>query len=417
MNRVKKSSLVAQSHRESTFKLPVVLVAIYSAVYYFNGIFPLVGAQYVATVFAGVLGITWLVSSKSLRIPKLLVAIICIVIFMLLANEYVRAGVIKSPAGDNLITERYNLKLAWILTALFFYFALALGPFKKVTRAYYFAGLASVVASVIHALLDPSLGVRVYGYSGYGANTAMVGYLVLLALSLYQISDAENKLRRVFYLIGSGFIVVAIVISGSRGAILASLVVVAVYVMFGFQVKKFVASVILLCSTGAFLFMNAGLQHILDRLLLRILVSDQNIRLDIWKDAIDMFGSAPVWSWVFGTGAGSILFVANNSAHNSYLTHAIEYGLPGVIFIIICFILFVKVVRSSEIAIASSFSAGLSGLFVFSLVNDVMLTQAFAVMFVMSLMIVLQSKIFFKDKQGENLYFMPENFVAVNPQK
>ncbi len=157
------------------------------------------------------------------------------------------------------------------------------------------------------------------------------------------------------------FLYVCIVfLTGSRGGLISILSAIGIYVItFSRSGKKYIVAKII---TFAFVFVIINV--ILDNLPqeLRIRFSFDNVsdsggsgRTDLWKNAIDMFLNANIFTKIFGYGAGTVRYNMDllgypnaNVVHNIFLEMLVELGIVGLIIYSVAIFLFAKKAFQNE---------------------------------------------------------------------
>ncbi len=122
-----------------------------------------------------------------------------------------------------------------------------------------------------------------------------------------------------------------LIINASRGAILAVLVGISVFILFSRRRNRLKVTVLLALIASVFAIYNSGL---MDYFMYRISEGDTG-RMDIWGTKINLFLQADPTHWIFGMGreAGAKLSRSGVyvSFHNDYLAYLVCYGLIGLI--------------------------------------------------------------------------------------
>jgi hypothetical protein len=141
-------------------------------------------------------------------------------------------------------------------------------------------------------------------------------FVATLPMALY-LSSKGGFLGRMFWLAGGALLVYGIYLTNSRGAFLAVMVIMAIYLWLK---RGMLTSLVLSCG------------GMLGMLLLPARVQDLDVddpsafgRVDAWYEGLHMFLSHPL----FGVGAGNFTDYNYLTAHNSFVLVLAETGLFG----------------------------------------------------------------------------------------
>lgn len=170
------------------------------------------------------------------------------------------------------------------------------------------------------------------------ANGSAARLLLAFAILIWRFVDrSENVPRfRFLYIVCSGLIAFFMLLSGSRTALLAILVILMVYAFWGSSEKKIrnIIILIVLACTVYFLMSKYMSSKLFERLLGQgqYTISDSNSRTNIWLNAIK-YVVPTMMPWGFGTGnspaAMSSVAGYYQGVHNTYISMFLEFGILG----------------------------------------------------------------------------------------
>ena len=207
--------------------------------------------------------------------------------------------------------------------------------------------LASLIAYTNGNMLSQSMADRMILTEGNDPNNFAAFLLLPFTLSWWRAIESERRLHKCTYTICLAFLALAILMTGSRGALLSVLVMFVVYYLASGKIKK--ASAIL---GGALVFV------VLLFMIRRFLPAELMFRLfSITNYTSGGAGRTSIWEIVlqkiipemglFGLGAGCAsvslveYFGFARGVHNTYLNMFCEYGLLGLpAFVIMLVFLF-----------------------------------------------------------------------------
>ncbi|MBI2459471.1 MAG: O-antigen ligase family protein [Parcubacteria group bacterium] len=223
--------------------------------------------------------------------------------------------------------------------------------------------IASVVIPSLFALwqffADTGLNVPFEGiynriYGTFAHPNLLAYYLLLpLALSLYLfLSGHKKQIGNILYFLFSGYLIIILALTFTRGAWLSFLIVMAVIGVFRYR-ALLIATVIFMALTYLLI---GPINYRVNDLLSGSSGSSIQWRLDLWNDAKEYIKDRP---W-FGYGAG----VANelilkkrgerfgsSDPHNDYLKIAIENGLIGLLaYVSLIISLFISLIKKYSVA-------------------------------------------------------------------
>jgi O-antigen ligase len=141
-------------------------------------------------------------------------------------------------------------------------------------------------------------------------------FVTALPMAAY-LSAGGGFLRRIFWLAGAGLLLYGIYLTNSRGALLAVLVVVGIYV---WHRRGMV-------TAGALSVVGLIVMQMLSSRMSELDADEEsaNGRVDAWYEGLQMFRSHPL----FGVGAGNFTDYNYLTAHNSFVLALAETGIVG----------------------------------------------------------------------------------------
>lgn len=189
---------------------------------------------------------------------------------------------------------------------------------------------------------NPDIKARVY--SVFGNPNVLAEYLIMtipLSISLMWYSKKIHK--KIIFLGTSGILILALVLTLSRGGWIGFAVSALVFVIL--IEKRLLLSIIPISVAGIFLLPQSILNRILS--IGNLADSSNSYRLTMWGITLDIIKDHPI----AGVGFGHIPFkqtfetyirtMPTYHAHNTYLEIAAELGIPGLIaFLFLLFIIF-----------------------------------------------------------------------------
>lgn len=183
-------------------------------------------------------------------------------------------------------------------------------------------------------------------FSGYMGEKAVAAYLLNLGIA-YTISKyCGNQKNNKKYLILTLVFVVALLFTGKRMLLLIAIIMVVISLLLNKKFKYVARGIIVVVLFAVVVYFVVKFipeaKITFERFMNRDEFDSVNGREHMWKMAIDMFKSMPL----FGYGYGSYQYVTKciYEAHNSYLQLAAELGITGLI--IIGFIIIFSLVKS-----------------------------------------------------------------------
>lgn len=165
-----------------------------------------------------------------------------------------------------------------------------------------------------------------------------LGLLFVAALPMTVfLSAGGGFLRRIFWLAGAALLLYGVYLTNSRGALLAVLAIVGIYVWYRRG----------MVTAGALSVVGLIVMQLLSSRMSELDADEEsaNGRVDAWYEGLHMFTSHPV----FGVGAGNFTDYNYLTAHNSFVLALAETGIVGftlwLAFVGYCFWMMVAVLR------------------------------------------------------------------------
>lgn len=174
---------------------------------------------------------------------------------------------------------------------------------------------------------------------------------------IFALNRIISDKRILFKLFGATelFLYVCVVfLTGSRGGLISILSAIGIYIITFSRsgIKYIVAKII--TFVFVFVIINVILDNLPQELKIRfsfdnVLDSGGSGRTDLWKNAIDMFLNANIFTKIFGYGAGTVRYNMDllgypnaNVVHNIFLETLVELGIVGLIIYAVAIFLFAK---------------------------------------------------------------------------
>lgn len=182
-----------------------------------------------------------------------------------------------------------------------------------------------IVLSLVVSFGTVLAGLRFQGILG---NANMYGISAVFWITLLQL----NKKTK-FNLILTIIIFITVVLSGSRGSLVACVVV--IFFSYTKHVKKLIIGLVLLLLTLTILSNFVNLDFILNRFDNISNSAAESGRQDIWDKSFQYINLSPL-----GNGMNAPMeLVGTGNIHNSYVRFLLTMGYPFTIFTLFCFLL------------------------------------------------------------------------------
>ncbi len=191
----------------------------------------------------------------------------------------------------------------------------------------------------------------------------LTGFLIFSILYYYD-EFMQNRSKK--SIVKMSFFLVSVLLTGSRGGLLAILGSALFYSLIWMKTKRFKFSSIVKIISFIFIMgilFNAVLDKLPDKVSQRYVTSftlaDGGAgRSNIWESTLYNYRSSPIFNKIFGYGAGTIRYFNYKGAvaHNIWIESLIEIGLMGTfIFFMFYFIYLKKAYKMKEYVVATSF--------------------------------------------------------------
>lgn len=396
-------------------------------------------------IFAAVLVILWAYDAfvtKIFRFNKSLVQIPLLAAFVYGIFQIIPFGTIAETAGLSGIPRTISLEPFWTkvfsLHFLAFFFILAAlltylnsqVRLKKIAIVITFFGFAYAFFAILQYVLSPD---KIYGiyevqfaqpFGSFVNRHNFAAYMEMtmaIPLGLLFVG-AVQKDRRLIYITAVGLMGIALILSGSRGGLVALLAEVFFLIILTTksnskgQIALKIGLAVLLLTVIIFGSIFIGGESSLTRLAETAGSADFTTnRTHIWSVTLDIIKN----HWLFGAGLGSFAAVYTTydtfngiervgQAHNDYLQVLSDAGIVGLIiagfFVFILFRTGFKNVNSKNKlrrGIAAGALAGCFAIFVHSIFDFVLHTTAIAYLFIIlvSLVVVSEEKFSFENEE------------------
>ena len=206
----------------------------------------------------------------------------------------------------------------------------------------------------------------------------MCAYFTFGVVGTLQVLTQKNDpKRKVFAIIELIIYLWVVLLSGSRGGLLAILASAIAFLLF-YSKKHFTKKVIYLIISGALLLWL--LNYLPEELRLRFTVEDVaedggSGRVDLWEQAIDLHINSNVFRMFFGYGTATVMrcfelkgYARQLVVHNMFLETLVELGLVGFILYSVAIISFIRAAWKQTDKFAFSV---IIGMFVMSLSTSI----------------------------------------------
>src|SRR5262245_24481350 len=166
--------------------------------------------------------------------------------------------------------------------------------------------------------------------------TSSMTFAALITIGLCLYTSYKHFLSKIFLLVITFFLLVPMVRSGSRSAILAFMIGSSAYVLPHWRSKRtWIAIVLVIFSFVAVLYISADNSAVLERWLRTYYEGDLSGRDEIYAIAGDMILEKPVLGWSvagnyeLGRREGGRFFSIARSVHNNFLELLLNVGIVG----------------------------------------------------------------------------------------
>ncbi|WP_157860754.1 O-antigen ligase family protein [Bacillus sp. LL01] len=238
------------------------------------------------------------------------------------------------------------------------------------------------------------------GNPNYYAVTLLV--CIGFILSLFYTSQVKSK----FYYLANTLVIIDLMLTFSRGAILALFIMVVVYFLIYLRprIKKgWIIKSLLIMPFIIYVLLKVMKTNLFERIYNNFAFRVEDAlegsgasRYIIWEDALNLFYSSNSYI-LFGVGGNNFIAMHEHNLHNNYLKALIESGMIGFMFLIIFLVvLILKTINVKNLKVNSPFFFILIGFLVFSLSNDMFIVHEFWV--IVALISTWKIKCDLKDK-------------------
>ena len=174
----------------------------------------------------------------------------------------------------------------------------------------------------------------------------------LVAALVFFIDNFLNEKRRVFSLVSSAVIVIAIMYTGSRGNMLCMCIGCACCLLSYLSQKKISSyrklAICLMIFISIPIMLNVITKQFPDQWARMTTFGEgaDNGRFTLWSDTLKVFTQSPIW----GNGYRSMVWNGNHGTHNTYISILCDTGVMGILlWIMLLITLFLKARAHSKI--------------------------------------------------------------------
>lgn len=328
-----------KSNSQENIRFIGFLIVIYSMITPIENIFLFFGAgtlsKYLAYLLFPILTL-YIIKKKSLNHIKMSVLMILIVFFAMVSLLF---------ASDQMHSIRGMITLFSLMaiTILLVEFGLNSKEYGLLKTLNVYAMLFVAINMILGTnLVDASLGERVTFSSVIDHNVLATSMIIPFLIVMDGLVKKTIKRRALHYAILFVFFY-SILLTGSRGGLLALLISTCVYILLASK-RSFVSKM----RTGAFIviigiFLVAGIEYLLpdalaNRFTLNDVVSTGGTgRTSIWANYLDIFINSRFHNMILGNGYYSHGLIYKSyhgiirGAHNDFITILIDLGISGIV--------------------------------------------------------------------------------------
>jgi hypothetical protein len=327
---------------------------------------PLTGVQFACLLVA--LLVLWLTSHKSPRAPRTWVYFTAIGFGLFAVASTLWSSITSTTLSRSLL---FLLFLIFAIESARIRWVDAERTTKDLMLFFWFAVIVSGIGLLLALFQVHGVWGAYNRFKGLTANADVAAWLAALAFPFgYAKLFVHNQPRRTWLIAGSLVLFVAVVASGTRGALLglgAGILIIHLLQMRSWKLKaSLVAAVLTIVLAVMFGILPGG----------RVAEPTTDIssgRLGLWSAGLKLWLQKPVGGWGFGTTSTLSGFSDQNglSLHNAYLTVLIETGFVGLaLFIALIVGIFARSGLKNHPAIAAAGAIVLiNGCFESSLAN------------------------------------------------
>lgn len=283
------------------------------------------------------------------------------IMYLLCIFISITVSVDQSLTIQRFVTLALNISIM-IFMSMFFYNEHDLSLLKK---GLVYGGWLTLILAFFYSdqsLMGGRLTVNVNGT--YQDPNYLIGFIILsIIFYLSHFIETKKKSSLIKLLI----LFTVVLLTGSRGGLLAVIGGVFVYLIFWIKsnsrsYKKLVQLmlVVILIFIIVLFMIQLLPESLTQRYSILYTLNDGGAhRFDLWRSSLDAYLNAPLINQIFGYGAGTIRkFTFNgNVAHNVWIETLVENGAIGTIVLFIFYtIFFIKSIKLKEYVIVGTFS-------------------------------------------------------------
>lgn len=281
-------------------------------------------------------------------------------LYLLMVTFTLTYSINYSSTIQRVITVILNITVIFILSLL---------PYNKreltvIKKAIAYSGWFTVALMLLYSntsIMGGRLTVIVHG--NYQDPNYLCGFLIYSVVYYW---EKYLKHKKFFSLVVVGVFLTFVLLTGSRGGLIAVGGALLFYLAAWIKNTKFkfssIIKVILLIGFIVLLF-NFAVSNLLpesisSRLNINFTLNDRGAnRFDIWEKVLNNYQSSPSMNKLFGWGAGTIRnFLYNDVGHNIWIESSMEIGLVGVAILLFLYMsYFIKSCKMHEFVVAASF--------------------------------------------------------------
>lgn len=270
-----------------------------------------------------------------------------------------------SIAFDDTLSRVLSLFLNFLFVYLVGGFPFSEKDLKIIARIAVISSWVTIVTVFVfgYSGID-TFGRTIVNINGMDQDPNEMGFTMLIGVSFYFYAFLQGK-KRLLNFVCMIALFVGIFMTGSRGTLLATVVVLAILLLgVVFQdkaisnVKKIgvIVSTIIVIVCLLYVYNNVISVTIQNRLTISAILEDQGShRLSIWQRALERFSNSSFLRQMFGSGSATITSITNGSvAHNIYIETLVELGIIGLVSLVAMYSQFLLVAKRSGNKILSA---------------------------------------------------------------
>ncbi len=240
---------------------------------------------------------------------------------------------------------------------------------------------------MIGLLIQKNLMITSYGRSNYLASF----FILLVPISLGYLLVSKNIKQRIFSIVAILFMMTGIILTLSRGGIIALIVAVMIFLSRTIKIKTFIPLLLIITAMVLILQFNPLTNVLFERVSSADKSSSVFSRIDFYNEVWKMFLENPITGVGMGNLGYHAKFVAReqSSAHNIVLALLGEDGIVGAVFFlglllsipVLFYRKYTKLIDEPKKIIHWSFISAISGCIIHSMVEPTFEGYAFTLMF------------------------------------